>query len=201
MLERILFILFGRPNGGKGSFIDQIREMLRVSAVGAGDLCRKEKEKDSELWKKAHDWMTTNRSTLWPTEMLWEAVVPWFKENAPSTQHVFADGILRKADQVPAIINLYREYEFRRLVLIEVRTSPEECADRAAFRKRADDGDIHKRLADYEIETVPAIHQLMCSDLCIDKLTLDGSNMRSDKARYAQALMQFYSIPKIGVKD
>ncbi len=198
MSERILGIKFGRPNSGKGSLMEQIKETLSVGAVGAGDLCRSEKEKNSELWDKALRWMKDKRSTLWPTEMLWEAVEPWFEENALKHKHVFTDGILRKMDQVPRIIKLYRDYGFNKLVLIEVRTPSEECADRAATRRREDDGDIHQRLADYEIETVPATHSLMCGDLNFDKLTFDGSDMRGNKARYVSILKELYSIPTIG---
>lgn len=195
-VEKILFIPLGLPKSGKGTLLEQFKAISSVPIIGVGDVCREEISQKTERAMSAQRHMAQKQTTLWPTTELFLAFGDRFAQHGDS-QHVFADGLLRKVDQVPRIHDLAREYSFTRLGLIHINTSAKDCMTRPKRPGRVDEEEeeLFRRIGDFEKETLPALYDMLCNypDF-VDLITVNGSHMLRDAPRYAKSICDLYGI-------
>lgn len=186
-----IFLVFGPPNAGKGTIVKNIVMSYHVSEIGTGDICRKEKEVQSSLWQEADASMKATKSTLWPTEMLMQAIGDEFSRSVRKGAVIF-DGFLRHADQNEHLVRLVQSHCISEVVVIDVHTSDKVCIKRSVERRRPDDEDIHRRLQDFHDHAVPALHALMASAhiLPVQRLIFKGDLGETDKGEYRRSFIE-----------
>ena len=72
-MSELNLILLGPPGAGKGTQAQRLREDFRLLYIATGDMFRAEKEKGSELGKKAKEYM--DRGDLVPDDLICEVIM------------------------------------------------------------------------------------------------------------------------------
>lgn len=207
--NRTLIPLFGAPFGGKQTLLDAIVDMFKVRIIGVGDICREHITQNSSIAQAALEYMEKNGTTLWPTNMLFMAINDWLMRNLTDEDQVLiGDGVLRKEDQVPEIVNLCKGNGVNRIYAVHVHTPDEECVRRSGLRPpRVGDLPIAERLRDYHEHSMPALQRLLESKLMLSETMDDlvraeytvvrGHKMLEDAPRFAGALATILGVKPI----
>lgn len=210
-INRTLIPLFGAPFGGKQTLLDAIVDMFKVRIIGVGDICREHITQKSSIAQAALEYMEKNGTTLWPTNMLFMAINDWLMRNLTDEDEVLiGDGVLRKEDQVPEIVNLCRVNGVNRIYAVHVHTPDEECIRRSNSNlrpTRIGDLPIEDRLRDYHEHSMPALQRLLESKLKLSETIDDlvraeytvvrGHKMLEDAPRFASALATILGMKAI----
>lgn len=110
-------IIFGPPGAGKGTYSNVLQEQLRIKKISTGDILRKEVKDQTELGKKAYEYMS--KGALVPDEMVIE-IVKKEVNNLNGYTGFILDGFPRTVEQAKALEKIAKiDY----LILIQV---PEE---------------------------------------------------------------------------
>jgi adenylate kinase len=149
-------VLLGPPGSGKGTQAERLGELGYV-ALSTGDFLRAAREQDTELGRRASDFM--DRGDLVPDDLI-DAMLA--EELAGlDGQKVLLDGFPRTVEQADALAGLLgdRGRELDDVVLLEV---PDDVvADRIGHRGqgRADDAPetVRERLRVYHRQTEPLV--------------------------------------------
>ena len=125
----VKIIFLGPPGSGKGTYSSRISPMLNIPHISTGDLLRKEVKEQSELGKKAQEYM--NQGELVPDDLVIEILKKRIEEDDCSNGFIL-DGFprtlnqakeLEKITNIDVVINLYLPDD----ILIEKLTARRVC--------------------------------------------------------------------------
>ncbi len=176
MIPTIVFA--GPPCGGKETLQRILLSQFMIDKpIGVGDLCRREEDEQSDLWKAASAHMSKTRSTLWPDELIAQLLGNVIETSLRESTALVFDGFPRSRRQISLFTGVAKSHGLTNVLLVHIHAKDSACIERAEKRKRPDDVRIVERLAEYNSETVPAIEQLlgMNSILPVQYLRFDGN--------------------------
>lgn len=170
-----ILIITGPPYSGKGTQCEILEKQLHYKHISTGDLCRSEKEQQTEIGKTMSRY--EEKGDLVPDTIMKELFSQTLDNNR-SEKGIILDGYPRTKPQVDDLIELLNEKELTIETVLNIAVPSDELLKRAAERAknstRKDDKDpkIHtKRITVFQNETIPAIAYLESQT---NVLTVDG---------------------------
>jgi adenylate kinase len=154
-------ILFGPPGAGKGTQAVKLAEHLKVPHISTGDMFRFHKKNNTELGKKAQEYM--DRGALVPDEIT-IAMVKERLSRDDVRQGFLLDGFPRSMPQAEALDEILAELEIKLDHVINISVSDQEIKQRlgkrAQIEGRSDDADpavIQNRINTYKSQSEPCL--------------------------------------------
>ncbi len=154
-------ILFGPPGAGKGTQAVKLVELLQVPHISTGDMFRYHKKNNTELGKKAQEYM--DKGTLVPDEIT-IAMVRERLGRGDVKQGFLLDGFPRSTPQAQALDTILKEHGITLDYVINIAVSDEEILKRlkgrAEIEGRSDDADpavIKNRINTYKKQSEPCL--------------------------------------------
>lgn len=124
-------ILLGPPGAGKGSQAKILGKLLNLTHISTGDILRENVTKDTNLGKKAADFM--NKGMLVPDELVTQMLIQ--RVNQPDTKNGFIlDGYPRNINQAKALDELLEKRDTRIDLVIYLDTSLKVIIERLSGR-------------------------------------------------------------------
>lgn len=124
-------ILLGPPGAGKGSQAKILGKLLNLTHISTGDILRENVTKDTNLGKKAADFM--NKGMLVPDELVTQMLIQ--RVNLPDTKNGFIlDGYPRNINQAKALDELLEKRDTRIDLVIYLDTSLKVIIERLSGR-------------------------------------------------------------------
>jgi adenylate kinase len=156
MGRRILFL--GPPGGGKGTQAKLLNEALGVPHISTGDMLREAVASESELGKKASEYMKVG--DLVPDDLVVAMVEERLARDDAVCGYVL-DGFPRNVDQARAFSNAMGSDAIETTIVLHVDEAQivERLLRRADLEGRTDDNEatIRRRLEVFRRETEPLI--------------------------------------------
>lgn len=155
MSKPLRLIIFGRQGAGKGTQCALLIERYGSVHISTGDILRAAVAEGTEFGLKADDFMSAGN--LVPDEVMIGIVKERLTKPDVLNHGFLLDGFPRTEAQAQALIDTLGENGID--LAIDIDVPLEVVRARIAGRNRADDTAeaIERRLADYEIKTVPAV--------------------------------------------
>ncbi|MEM6736743.1 MAG: adenylate kinase [Bacteroidota bacterium] len=152
-------VLFGPPGAGKGTQSENIVGKYSLIHVSTGDLFRKNLGENTDLGKKAKDFM--NAGNLVPDEVVISMVEDKIKDHLDVNGFIF-DGFPRTVTQAEALDEMLNRYDLSISGMIAVEVPEGELKSRIKKRAKTsgrvddqDDAKIENRIKVYNKETAP----------------------------------------------
>jgi adenylate kinase len=154
-------ILFGPPGAGKGTQAVKLVELLRVPHISTGDMFRYHKKNNTELGKKAQEYM--DRGALVPDEIT-IAMVRERLGREDVKKGFLLDGFPRSTPQAQALDTILQDHGLALDFVVNISVSDQEIMKRlkgrAEIEGRSDDADpavIKNRIATYKNQSEPCL--------------------------------------------
>lgn len=151
---RIVFI--GPPGAGKGTQAERMIEKYKLAHLSTGDMLRAARDAQTEVGKKAHEYMSTGR--LVPDDIIVEIIKERLADSDCQAGYLL-DGFPRTIAQAEALDKMLGKKGTPLDVVLELKVPEEELFQRLAGRGRADDTPdvIRQRLVAYRDQTSPLL--------------------------------------------
>lgn len=151
---RIVFI--GPPGAGKGTQAERMIERYKLAHLSTGDMLRAARDAQTEVGKKAHEYMSTGR--LVPDDIIVEIIKERLADSDCQAGYLL-DGFPRTIAQAEALDRMLGKKGTPLDVVLELKVPEEELFQRLAGRGRADDTPdvIRQRLVAYRDQTSPLL--------------------------------------------
>jgi adenylate kinase len=154
-------ILFGPPGAGKGTQAAKLVELLGVPHISTGDMFRYHKKNNTELGKKAQEYM--DKGALVPDEIT-IAMVRERLGRQDVKQGFLLDGFPRSTPQARALDTILGDLGLNLDAVVNISVSDGEIlkrlAGRAEIEGRSDDADpavIQNRIDTYKNQSEPCL--------------------------------------------
>ncbi|MBD3336518.1 MAG: adenylate kinase [Candidatus Eisenbacteria bacterium] len=125
-------ILLGPPGSGKGTQAERLRERLEVPILGTGDILRAEIADDSELGRKAKEYVDSGR--LVPDGLIIEMMRGRLSRK-DARQGFILDGFPRTVEQAEGLDEILAGLEMKLERVIEIAVDPEVVVQRMSARR------------------------------------------------------------------
>lgn len=153
-ISQTVVILLGPPASGKGTQAVQLAKTLKLPHISTGDLFRENIGKETELGKKAKDFI--DKGQLVPDELVLSMLFDRIQERDAKEGYIL-DGFPRTLVQAEAFEKKLSKNTS--IVVLNLDVSDDTIIKRALGRKRSDDTPevIKERLKAYHMQTAPLI--------------------------------------------
>lgn len=152
----MLVILVGPPGAGKGTQATLLAEHLGIVHCSTGDMLRLARQSDSEVGRKANEYMVSGR--LVPDELVEEIVAERLGHD-DCKDGCLLDGFPRTLVQAQDFDEWAREHYHPVNCVIELQVDEQSLIDRLISRGREDDDleVIKERFHQYHLLTMPLL--------------------------------------------
>ncbi|MBN1524649.1 MAG: adenylate kinase [Spirochaetales bacterium] len=165
-------VLFGPPGAGKGTQAAKLIGFLQVPHISTGDMFRHNLKNQTELGKKAQEYMS--RGALVPDEITIAMVADRLSQ--PDVKEGFLlDGFPRSTPQAAELDNILSSLSIQLDYVINIAVSDEEVrarlSKRAEIEGRADDRDpavIQNRIDTYKSQSEPCLEYYRPKNILVD---------------------------------
>jgi len=126
-----IFMLLGAPNSGKGTFASKIASKYSIPQISTGDILRKEVRNNTELGKKAKEYMDSGK--LVPDDV----IIGMFKERITQKdcqRGFILDGFPRSVEQAKKLDELLSKEKNANLKIINLDIPEKFLYERSARR-------------------------------------------------------------------
>jgi adenylate kinase len=153
-VSELNLILLGPPGAGKGTQAERLREDFDVDYIATGDILRKAVAEETELGKKAKEYM--DNGDLVPDEVIIGVILE--EVEGPAAQDGFLlDGFPRTVDQAEALDQALARLDRRLTAVLLVDAPDDEVVRRLSGRRMcAKSGHV------YNVHTDPPKHDEVC---------------------------------------
>jgi adenylate kinase len=147
-------VLLGPPGSGKGTQAERLRDRDWMT-LSTGDLLREERAQDSELGRKAAEYM--DRGDLVPDELIVDALRGYL--DGRDEESIVLDGFPRTVAQADALGDALSARGRELDAVVQIDVPDDVVAERISGRGRDDDDPetVRERLKVYHQETEPLI--------------------------------------------
>ena len=170
-------LLLGPPGGGKGTQSKFLMEKFNIPQISTGDMLRAHVKKNTELGKKAKEFM--NKGELVTDSLILDMMEVRFKDNDCKNGYIL-DGFPRTFPQSEFLLTFLEQNKLSLDIIfdfkIDFRIVQERIMERSKLQKRSDDSiDVIKvRLDKYIQETYP-VSQVFGSKFADKYKVIDAS--------------------------
>jgi len=153
-VSELNLILLGPPGAGKGTQAERLREDFDVAYIATGDILRKAVAEETELGKKAKEYM--NNGDLVPDEVIIGVILEEVESEAAQDGFLL-DGFPRTVDQAEALDEALARLD-RRLTAVLLVDVPDDDVVRRLSGRRMCAKSCHV----YNVHTDPPKHDEVC---------------------------------------
>jgi adenylate kinase len=153
-VSELNIILLGPPGAGKGTQAERLREDFEVAYIATGDILRKAVAEETELGKKAKEYM--NNGDLVPDEVIIGVILEEVRSDAAQDGFLL-DGFPRTVDQAEALDEALARLDRRLTAVLLIDAPDDEVVRRLSGRRMcAKAGHV------YNVHTDPPKHDEVC---------------------------------------
>jgi adenylate kinase len=153
-VSELNLILLGPPGAGKGTQAERLREDFDVAYIATGDILRKAVAEETELGKKAKEYM--NNGDLVPDEVIIGVILEEVRSEA-ARDGFLLDGFPRTVDQAEALDEALARLDRRLTAVLLIDAPDDEVVRRLSGRRMcAKSGHV------YNVHTDPPKHDEVC---------------------------------------
>jgi len=153
-VSELNLILLGPPGAGKGTQAERLREDFDVAYIATGDILRKAVAEETELGKKAKEYM--NNGDLVPDEVIIGVILEEVGSEAAQDGFLL-DGFPRTVDQATALDEALARLDRRLTAVLLIDAPDDEVVRRLSGRRMcAKSGHV------YNVHTDPPKHDEVC---------------------------------------
>jgi adenylate kinase len=153
-VSELNLILLGPPGAGKGTQAERLREDFDVAYIATGDILRKAVAEETELGKKAKEYM--NNGDLVPDEVIIGVILEEVESEAAQDGFLL-DGFPRTVDQAEALDEALARLDRRLTAVLLIDAPADEVVRRLSGRRMcAKSGHV------YNVHTDPPKHDEVC---------------------------------------
>jgi adenylate kinase len=153
-VSELNIILLGPPGAGKGTQAERLREDFEVAYIATGDILRKAVAEETELGKKAKEYM--NNGDLVPDEVIIGVILEEVRSDAAQDGFLL-DGFPRTVDQAEALDEALARLDRRLTAVLLIDAPDDEVVRRLSGRRMcAKSGHV------YNVPTEPPKHDEVC---------------------------------------
>jgi adenylate kinase len=153
-VSELNIILLGPPGAGKGTQAERLREDFEVAYIATGDILRKAVAEETELGKKAKEYM--NNGDLVPDEVIIGVILEEVRSDAAQDGFLL-DGFPRTVDQAEALDEALARLDRRLTAVLLIDAPDDEVVRRLSGRRMcAKSGHV------YNVHTDPPKHDEVC---------------------------------------
>jgi adenylate kinase len=153
-VSELNLILLGPPGAGKGTQAERLREDFDVAYIATGDILRKAVAEETELGKKAKEYM--NNGDLVPDEVIIGVILEEVESEAAQDGFLL-DGFPRTVDQAKALDEALARLDRRLTAVLLIDAPDDEVVRRLSCRRMcAKSGHV------YNVHTDPPKHDEVC---------------------------------------
>jgi adenylate kinase len=153
-VSELNLILLGPPGAGKGTQAERLREDFDVAYIATGDILRKAVAEETELGKKAKEYMSNG--DLVPDEVIIGVILEEVRSEAAQDGFLL-DGFPRTVDQATALDDALGRLD-RRLTAVLLIDAPDDEVVRRLSGRRMCSKSGHV----YNVHTDPPKHDEVC---------------------------------------
>jgi adenylate kinase len=154
IVSELNLILLGPPGAGKGTQAERLREDFDVAYIATGDILRKAVAEETELGKKAKEYM--NNGDLVPDEVIIGVILEEVESEAAQDGFLL-DGFPRTVDQAKALDDALARLDRRLTAVLLIDAPDDEVVRRLSGRRMcAKSGHV------YNVHTDPPKHDEVC---------------------------------------
>jgi adenylate kinase len=153
-VSELNLILLGPPGAGKGTQAERLREDFDVAYIATGDILRKAVAEETELGKKAKEYMSNG--DLVPDEVIIGVILEEVRSEAAQDGFLL-DGFPRTVDQATALDEALARLD-RRLTAVLLIDAPDDEVVRRLSGRRMCSKSGHV----YNVHTDPPKHDEVC---------------------------------------
>lgn len=154
-------ILLGPPGSGKGTQSLFLREELEVPSISTGDILRDACQKETELGKKAKEYMSSGK--LVPDDLVVQIIEKRISEDDCKKGYIL-DGFPRTLNQANALASMLEEKKQKIDHAVNLEVTEEDLVERLSGRRVCSDCG-----AGYHLKFAPTSTKGVC-DRCGGKL-------------------------------
>jgi adenylate kinase len=153
-VSELNLILLGPPGAGKGTQAERLREDFDVAYIATGDILRKAVAEETELGKKAEEYMSNG--DLVPDEVIIGVILEEVRSEAAQDGFLL-DGFPRTVDQATALDEALARLDRRLTAVLLIAAPDDEVVRRLSGRRMcAKSGHV------YNVHTDPPKHDEVC---------------------------------------
>jgi adenylate kinase len=153
-VSELNLILLGPPGAGKGTQAERLREDFDVAYIATGDILRKAVAEETELGKKAEEYMSNG--DLVPDEVIIGVILEEVRSEAAQDGFLL-DGFPRTVDQATALDEALARLDRRLTAVLLIDAPDDEVVRRLSGRRMcAKSGHV------YNVHTDPPKHDEVC---------------------------------------
>jgi adenylate kinase len=153
-VSELNLILLGPPGAGKGTQAERLREDFDVAYIATGDILRKAVAEETELGKKAKEYM--NNGDLVPDDVIIGVILEEVESEAAQDGFLL-DGFPRTVDQAKALDEALARLDRRLTAVLLIDAPDDEVVRRLSGRRMcAKSGHV------YNVHTDPPKHDEVC---------------------------------------
>lgn len=153
----MIFILLGPPGAGKGTYSQRLIEKFKVPQISTGDILREAVKNNTELGKKAKEYM--DKGLLVPDELIMEIIEERIKADDCKNGFLL-DGFPRTVEQADALAYILNKNKLKLDAVINIIVKNEVLFKRLTGRRLCKNCG-----ANFNIYTLPPQKEGLC-DKC-----------------------------------